>query len=141
VSIDYLDRRTPIAITSGSTFFDDIAEHWKGEAMTVFDLMKREAVGMARFAYQSGMARPQPTFYPVQRMSDTAPIPIITDVREDSFARLVDAWRSDPDTAERPVAMNLSEKRRRVPYKVRRAFWFVVDGVADIFGAIKDYLG
>jgi hypothetical protein len=140
-TIDFLDQRTPVRITAGSTFFDQIASAWE-DSKTVVDLMKREATDQARYAYRVAQQmrpapQPRPQFYPKATISETQPIPVITDMPlmngSQLMAQLEKTW---DEYNERPVA-NLTRKRR-VPFIVRRAFWLIVDGPRDIIEAIDN---
>jgi hypothetical protein len=146
-----LDTHVPVRITAKSDFFDDIAEHWTGEAMTVFDLLRRETTERVRYAYRSGVnaimetmptglksvaqpyfePRAQPKFTPTAELQLLEERTVTYTAHETDV--LVAIWNSE---GELPVA-DLTRPQRGFKYRMRRAFWFFVDGPKDLYEAVN----
>jgi hypothetical protein len=135
---DFLNTDIPIRITSQSEFFDDIAEHWRGMAETTFDLLRRESTDQIRYAMAVKASNLKSV---AKQYFDTAPrVPTFTPfetgvppyVAYSETDALVAIWDSE---GERPVA-DLTRPRKGFKYRMRQAFWAVVDAPKDIYDGV-----
>src|SRR6266567_2890437 len=99
MTVDILDKNTPVRVTGENDFFHELCKNWtNGE--TVHDLMKRESDDRVRHAYDAGhqavvnhlraqeeartitirvQAVMQPSFHPISRVRETRPIPVVAE--------------------------------------------------------------
>jgi hypothetical protein len=142
MSIDYLDRSTPVPVVKGNDFFDQLCRGWE-RAETVTELLKREAEEKARYAASAAahhIARiadqrreqertftvniqtgPQPVFTPKSIIADTTTIPVIRPDRDPNTDSLIAIWDEEATwTYTNPLWSRIKKAARTV------RDWFVV---------------
>jgi hypothetical protein len=90
-TIDFLDKNVQIPMTSESPFFESMCRMWDQRDLVV-DMMKREAVERARYAFQVAQQMTQPTFTPAVVIADTSSFEAIN---ETDTGKLEQIWADE----------------------------------------------
>ena len=123
-TIACLDTRIPVQVTKKSDFFEDLCKGWN-DSKTVVDLMQREAVDIARYAWMAAKEqterKPRPAFWAI--VTATAVQPTYSGFADtEHMPRLLQAWE---DEGEQPT-VDLDRKPRKRRGRIRRALNFLI---------------